>query len=51
MKTGNNNTKSTSSCPPAQFVSANPVAESTDRGRRPCDGLDIFSRISNRQTG
>jgi hypothetical protein len=47
----NNNRKSVSSCPPAQFVSANLVAESTDRGRRPCDGLDIFFRVSNRQTG
>ena len=40
-----------SSFPRAQFVSANLVAESTDRGRCPCDGLDIFFRISNRQTG
>jgi hypothetical protein len=47
----NNTTKSVSSCPHAQFVSANLVAESTDRGRCPCDCLDIFFRISNRQNG
>ena len=39
----NNNTKSVFSClQAAQFVSANLVAESTDRGRCRCDGLVIF---------
>jgi len=34
-----------SSCPHAQFASPNLVTESADRGRRACDGLDIFFRI------
>jgi len=38
-------------CPHTPFVSANLVAESTDRDHRPCDGLDVLFRISTRQIG
>ena len=50
MKTGTTIQNQSLPAPHAQFVSANLVAESTDRGRCPCNGLDIFFRISNRQT-
>jgi hypothetical protein len=46
-----NNTKSVSSYPHIEFVSANFAADRTDRGPCPYDGLDMFFRISNRQTG
>jgi hypothetical protein len=45
------NTRSISSYPHVEFVSANFAADRTDRGRCPYDGLDMLFRVSNRQTG